>query len=79
MMCCDVLCCAACIYLLLPLQGMSINRLVVHLAGAFGAGMVYVALSRCTSNEGLQVSDIAALAGWPVLAQTDGNPEAAVN
>eukprot|EP00775_Hariotina_reticulata_P004448 gene4448-4703_t len=36
-------------------QGMTITLLRVHLNRAFGAGMVYVALSRCVSLEGLQV------------------------
>lgn len=36
-------------------QGMSISKLVVTLGRAFAAGMVYVALSRCTSRDGLQV------------------------
>jgi ATP-dependent exoDNAse (exonuclease V) alpha subunit len=36
-------------------QGMSLSKLAVHLKDAFGAGMVYVALSRCTSLTGLQV------------------------
>lgn len=40
------------------LQGMSITKLVVSLGRAFGAGMVYVALSRCTSREGLQVGKL---------------------
>lgn len=34
---------------------MSISKLVVSLGRSFAAGMVYVALSRCTSREGLQV------------------------
>lgn len=36
-------------------QGMSISKLVVTLGRAFAAGQVYVALSRCTSRDGLQV------------------------
>lgn len=42
-----VLCCCS--------QGMSISKLVVNIQRAFAAGMVYVALSRCTSRDGLQV------------------------
>jgi hypothetical protein len=34
---------------------MSISKLVVNIQRAFAAGMVYVALSRCTSRDGLQV------------------------
>lgn len=34
---------------------MSISKLIVNLQRSFGAGMVYVALSRCTSRDGLQV------------------------
>lgn len=42
-------------YVLAAVQGMSISKLVVSLQRSFAAGMVYVALSRCTSREGLQV------------------------
>jgi ATP-dependent exoDNAse (exonuclease V) alpha subunit len=48
-------------------QGMSLGKLKVHLQGAFGAGMVYVALSRCTSLAGLQVGGLlmAVVEVWP--------------
>jgi len=42
-------------WLCMSWQGMTITLLRVHLNRAFGAGMVYVALSRCVSLEGLQV------------------------
>lgn len=41
-------------------QGMSLGKLAVHLEKAFGPGMVYVALSRCTSLAGLQVVNMSA-------------------
>lgn len=37
-------------------QGMSLARVEVDLSTAFEAGMVYVALSRATSAEGLRVA-----------------------
>lgn len=45
--------CLACVCVLL--QGMSISKLVVNVQRAFAAGMVYVALSRCMTRDGLQV------------------------
>jgi hypothetical protein len=47
---------------------MSINKLIVTLGRAFAAGMVYVALSRCTSREGLQVRAVR-----PAQAQATSN------
>jgi len=38
-------------------QGMTIDRLKVHVGGAFASGQVYVALSRATSLEGLSIAD----------------------
>jgi len=38
-------------------QGMTIDKLKVHLGGAFASGQVYVALSRATSLEGLSIAD----------------------
>jgi ATP-dependent DNA helicase PIF1 len=38
-------------------QGMTIDKLRVHLGGAFACGQVYVALSRASSLEGLSIAD----------------------
>jgi len=38
-------------------QGMTIDKLQVHLNGAFASGQIYVALSRATSLEGLSIAD----------------------
>ena len=38
-------------------QGMTLEKCVLHLDGCFGFGMVYVALSRCKSLEGLHIAE----------------------
>jgi hypothetical protein len=52
----ELMSCICCLWsLMCCLQGMSISKLVVNVQRSFAAGMVYVALSRCTSRDGLQV------------------------
>lgn len=51
---------------------MSISKLRVYLDKAFGAGMVYVALSRCVSLDGLQVSAVMSPFSAAVLVLLHG-------
>ena len=41
-------------------QGMSLDRVQINLSNSFGAGMAYVALSRATSLQGLQLEGFSA-------------------